>query len=170
MKRFLFKVCMAGEGGVGKTSLIIRFCQNRFTEEYKPTLGADFAVKKVEVGDSEVTLQIWDLSGQERFEIMRKYYFKGASAGVLVFDVTRPETFLLINRWIEAFYKHSGGGFLVLVGNKMDLEDKRLVPPQAGEMITKWLNIPYFETSAKTGENVFDVFTFVAEKLLEKAQ
>jgi len=91
---------MAGEGGVGKTSLIIRFCQNRFTEEYKPTLGADFAVKKVKIGDMEVTLQIWDLSGQERFEIMRKYYFKGASAGVLVFDVTRPETFLLINRWI----------------------------------------------------------------------
>ena len=172
---YIFKVCFLGQGNVGKTSLILRYTQNAFVEDYKPTLGTDFAIKKLTINNQKIALQIWDLAGQEQFKSIRSFYSKGASAGVLVFDVTRPETFLSFKKWNDQFKKDSspngnktGGGKTFLVANKCDLTDKRLVPSEIGGMANKWLNINYYETSARSGENVEKLFLDIANTLLSE--
>lgn len=170
---YIFKVCFLGQGNVGKTSLILRYTQNAFIDDYKPTLGTDFAIKKLEINKRKIALQIWDLAGQEHFSNIRSFYSKGASAGVLVFDVTRPETFLSFKKWHDQFKKDSSptgdirsGGMTFLVANKCDLLGKRLVPYQIGEMVNQWLDIKYYETSAKSGDNVEKLFQDIAQALL----
>ncbi|MHA1838432.1 MAG: Rab family GTPase [Candidatus Ranarchaeia archaeon] len=170
---YIFKVCFLGQGNVGKTSLILRYTQNAFIEDYKPTLGTDFAIKKLSIGGRKIALQIWDLAGQEHFNNIRSFYSKGASAGVLVFDVTRPDTFLTIKQWHDQFKRDSApngrenrGGKVFVVANKADLGHKRLVPPQVGDMIRRWLNIGYYETSAKSGKNVEALFVDIAKSLI----
>ena len=153
--------------------MILRYTQNAFVEDYKPTLGTDFAIKKLKIGGRKIAMQIWDLAGQEHFSSIRSFYSKGASAGVLVFDVTRPETFLTFKEWHDQFKRDSSpdgkvnrGGRMFVVANKTDLQGKRLVPPQIGEMINQWLGVEYYETSAKSGENVEKLFYDIAKILM----
>jgi small GTP-binding protein len=174
---YIFKVCFLGQGNVGKTSLILRYTQNAFVEDYKPTLGTDFAIKKLNIGGHKIALQIWDLAGQEHFSSIRSFYSKGASAGVLVFDVTRPETFLTIKEWHDQFRRDSSpdgkqnrGGQMFVVANKTDLEGRRLVPPQVGDMIQQWMGISYYETSAKSGKNVEKLFYDMAKLLMSRVE
>ncbi len=174
---YIFKVCFLGQGNVGKTSLILRYTQNAFIEDYKPTLGTDFAIKKINFQGAKVALQIWDLAGQDYFKAIRSYYSKGASAGVIVFDVTRPDTFMTVKSWYDQFKQDSSpnndperGGHVFLVGNKTDLVEKRVVPKEFNSMMKKWLNVPTYETSAKEGINVDQMFidlTGTLEKQLE---
>ncbi|MGQ4914299.1 MAG: Rab family GTPase [Candidatus Asgardarchaeia archaeon] len=164
---YLFKVCMLGDEAVGKTSIVLKYTENRFEESYKMTLGADFATKVIKIDNYRVCLSVWDLGGQYRFRELRKHYFKNAAGALLLFDVTRPDTFLHIDRWIQEFYSYAGGE-LILLGNKVDLVKERLVPPDAGKMIEKWKGIPYYETSAKTGQNINEVFMVLTRKILRR--
>jgi small GTP-binding protein len=171
---YIFKVCFLGQGNVGKTSLILRYTQNAFIEDYKPTLGTDFAVKKITYKGIKVALQIWDLAGQDYFKAIRTYYSKGASAGVIVFDVTRPETFMTVKNWYDQFKQDSSpnndsrrGGHVFLVGNKTDLVDQRVVPPEVNGMMESWLKVPTYETSAKSGTNVEQMFIDLTKILLK---
>ncbi|MHA1917425.1 MAG: Rab family GTPase [Candidatus Ranarchaeia archaeon] len=170
---FVFKVVLLGEGGVGKTSLILKYTQNKFEENYKPTLGTDFAVHIVEYNNQKVCFQIWDLGGQEHFEQLRAIYCKGAAGAILVFDVTRPDTYLVMKNWYDKLKKNGTTEYLtrqevLLIGNKVDLPDERLVPIEAGKMFEKWLKIKYIETSAKTGLNVDKLFLKLAKSLVDK--
>ena len=104
---FLMKVCLLGDGAVGKTALRERYLGKEFTSSYLMTIGADFAVQKTLVKDKEVKFQIWDLAGQERFNSVRSLYYSGSHGALFVFDVTRPESYQnIINGWLPELKKH----------------------------------------------------------------
>lgn len=174
-KKMLFKIAMVGDGAVGKTSIKQNFMGESFSKSYTMTIGADFAVKRIDIDGEEAVLQIWDTAGQQRFQSVRSIYYKGASGLVLVFDLTRKETFHNIAMWIEEATRHAGrSSSMVLVGNKADLVDRREVRESQGleyaHDISQWLGqrIPYFETSALTGQNIEQLFTTLARSLVNK--
>jgi small GTP-binding protein len=172
------KVCLLGDGAVGKTALRERYLGKQFSSGYVMTIGADFAVKKTKintaVGEKEVKFQIWDLAGQPRFNSVRELYYKGSHGGLLVFDITRRDSFLNLKNWILELYTNSGRGIMpvTILGNKIDLKDQVDEPitvTDTQEFINELkqthnipFDIPYFETSAKTGENVDKSFSELA--------
>jgi len=165
---FKFRIVLLGEATVGKTSLLRRFTENAFDEEYKQTIGTTFSTKDVEFVDDDgekrlVRLVIWDMGGQATYKELRRQYMKGAAAAVIVYDVTQPETFMAMNTWYESFREVSPNAPIVICANKIDLEGKRMVPIQPGEMLRDWYQAAYFETSAKTGIKVADVFAEIAQ-------
>ncbi len=168
---FLFKIVVLGEGAVGKTAIVTRFSHGFFRTDYKTTIGSQFAVKNVEIIKSErekvtVKLQIWDVAGQSRFQILRPMYYRGSSGGVLVYDVTRRRTFIVLQEWLEELHKALGKDIpLILVANKTDLPD-RVVEPSEGREFADSRNMPYVESSAKTGEGIIDIFEQLARVLV----
>lgn len=170
---FLFKVVVLGEGAVGKTAVVTRFSHGFFRTDYKTTIGSQFAVKNIDIhtsGNERVTvkLQIWDVAGQSRFQILRPMYYRGSSGGVLVYDVSRRRTFIVLEEWLEELEKAVGKKIpLVLVANKTDLPD-RVVEPSEGKEFAKKHNMPYIESSAKTGEGIVDIFDNLGRTLVEK--
>ena len=168
---FLFKIVVLGEGAVGKTAIVTRFSHGFFRTDYKTTIGSQFAVKNVEIVKSErekvtVKLQIWDVAGQSRFQILRPMYYRGSSGGILVYDVTRRRTFIVLQEWLEELHKALGKDIpLILVANKTDLPD-RVVEPSEGREFADSHNMPYVESSAKTGEGIIDIFDQLARVLV----
>ena len=151
----MFKIVVLGDDGVGKTSLIRRYVDRHFREEYVMTIGVDFSIKEIEIGDTVYRLQIWDMIGQQRIKFMTKTLFTGASAAVVMFDLTNVNTFnLSIINWLNDMHNSIGRIPIILAGNKVDLEDHRKVNKVDGISFANKLSCPYFETSAKTGENV----------------
>jgi small GTP-binding protein len=160
----IYKTVLLGEGGVGKTALRYRYLGQGFKENYSMTIGADFAVKRQEMAAGDVTAQIWDLAGQPQFANVRSVYYKGAVGALLVFDITRPDTYKILPTWLNELIQHNNETLVpvVLIGNKADLrgssEDE--VPFEAAAEYAKALSdwsgysVPYLETSAKSGHNV----------------
>ncbi len=176
----IFKIALLGDGAVGKTSLRNRFMGKPLPGKYLMTIGAEFAIKSLEIRNKPVKFQIWDLAGQPRFESVREPYYKGTLGGLLVFDVTRPESFENSPSWIKELWENNGRGKipLVLLGNKIDLRDsvKPSIYPVHGEglaaefskfCVKESFEVPYIETSAKTGENVDRAFQILGEAILE---
>ena len=171
---YKFRVVLLGEATVGKTSLLRRYTENAFDEEYKQTLGTTFANRDIEVKDNQgnirkVRLSIWDMGGQSTYRELRRQYMKGASASIIVYDVTRPESFMAMNNWFESFKEVCPEAPAFICANKIDLTDKRMVPREPGLMLRDWFQSEYYETSAKDGTAVIDVFTRCAEVVLQKA-
>ncbi|MCK5151965.1 MAG: GTP-binding protein [Candidatus Thorarchaeota archaeon] len=170
---FLFKVVVLGEGAVGKTAVVTRFSHGFFRTDYKTTIGSQFAVKNIDIHKSAqelvtVKLQIWDVAGQSRFQILRPMYYRGSSGGVLVYDVTRRRTFIVLEEWLDELERAIGKKIpLVLVANKTDLPD-RVVEPAEGKAFAEKHDMPYLETSAKTGEGIIDIFEQLGRTLVEK--
>ncbi|MHA1906720.1 MAG: Rab family GTPase [Candidatus Thorarchaeota archaeon] len=170
---FLFKVVVLGEGAVGKTAVVTRFSHGFFRTDYKTTIGSQFAVKNIDVHTSQsdrvtVKLQIWDVAGQSRFQILRPMYYRGSSGGVLVYDVSRRRTFIVLEEWLDELEKAVGKKIpLVLVANKTDLPD-RVVEPAEGKEFAAKHNMPYIESSAKTGLGIVDIFDNLGRTLVEK--
>lgn len=170
---FKYRVVLLGEATVGKTSLLRRFTENVFNEEYKQTIGTTFASKDVAVIGEDgtkrnVRLVIWDMGGQATYRELRRQFMKGASAAIIAYDVTRPETFMSCNNWFEAFRETCPDAAVIVAANKVDLEEERIVPVEPGWMLRDWFQADYYETSAKTGARVTDVFTKVAEIVLKR--
>jgi len=167
---YLFKIVVLGEGAVGKTAIVTRFSHGFFRTDYKTTIGSQFAVKNVDfirdTGNVTVKLQIWDVAGQSRFQILRPMYYRGSSGGLLVFDVTRRRTFIVLEEWLDELYRAINKKIpLVLVANKTDLPD-RVVEPSEGKEFAAKHDMPYIESSAKTGEGIVDIFQNLAEVLV----
>ena len=163
---------MLGDGAVGKTALTMRFTQDHFEADYKRTIGSDFAIKRVDVPSREsvVTLQVWDLAGQQRFEVVRQSFYRGARGGLLVYDVTRRRTFLNLDRWRkEAFDSLNREIPLIVVANKVDLDDSRVVSPEEGKAYAEKIGSLYVESSALTGQNVENAFTTLCEVMIDTA-
>lgn len=174
------KIVLIGEGAVGKTSIAKRYLGQGYTEKYVRTVGADFYIQKREYNDpdlGEVSLQwlIWDLGGQPTFEEVRPMYYRGAKAALLVYDITRAETYYSLPNWINEFWRHSGGSYpVVLVANKIDLrgEEVEEVPKDVGKKYSKTLSeytgfdVPFVETSAEEDRNIDKAFEALAHLIL----
>ncbi len=166
---YVFKLVLAGDGAVGKTTLVQKFVEEKFNEDYLATIGANIMKKQYKLRGEDVVCQfsIWDLAGQDLFKRARKSYFSNASAGIIVFDVTRPETFEHVKNWMLEFQVVGKPIPIVLVGNKVDLVEKRAVTKEQAECIAQELNISYIETSAKENQNVEEVFGMLAYFLIK---
>ena len=180
----LAKICLLGDGKVGKTSLINRYLGKGFTSGYIPTLGSDFQSKLVSLdtkyGKKDLRFQIWDLAGQLAFTQIRRTYYKGSAAAFLVFDLTRPKSLETLERWLKEFSKNIelSSTSIIVLGNKVDLIDEIKISSDIAKnyidnrLINKFSNvdmqIDYYSTSAKTAENVDLAFSSLGEKIIDK--
>ena len=156
---YLFKIVLIGESGVGKSNMLSRFTKNEFNLESKATIGVEFATKCINSNSKVIKAQIWDTAGQERFRAITSSYYKGAMGALLVFDISKKQTFDNLDRWlneIRAFTKPEV--CIILVGNKSDLAYMREVPLDDAVKYAAQQKIPYFEASALAATNVDKVF------------
>lgn len=171
-KRFtaVYKIVTLGEAAVGKTSLVTKYVTGKFERDYRKTLGIDISTYDAQLDKGLFKLLIWDLAGQDIFRDLRTRYCQGASGGLLVCDLTRPQTLETVPRWVEAFREAVGPEpILMLVGNKADLDKRRKITREEAEQVTKDLGLyTYKETSAKTGHQVTLAFNELAILMYEK--
>lgn len=164
---YIFKVPVAGDGAVGKTSLIVRYTQGTFTDTYKMTIGTSFAVKTVDLDSVMVKLQIWDLAGQPHFGGVRPLFYQGSTGVIYVFSVIDRSSFDHLVGWLEEARKNAGNVPGILIGNKTDLPDQREVSREEAEAYAAQHGLTYLETSAKLDENVGDAFQQVAVTIIK---
>ncbi|MHA1376943.1 MAG: Rab family GTPase [Candidatus Helarchaeota archaeon] len=163
------KVVVIGDAGVGKTTMLLKYVDEAFQESYLPTIGVNLSNKDVWVRDKKIRLNIYDIAGQERFQLTRRIFYEGLEAVLIVFDVTNNDSFIHVDNWIKdvssAIYPQKLKG--LLIGNKIDLKDTRKITKQAADDVAKKYNLASMEISAKTGENINETFKKLAEKLIK---
>ena len=163
-----YKIMVLGESKVGKTSLIKRYTKDQFGGVYLTTVGMDFQDKIIEIEDKKVRLQVWDTAGQERFRNVTKSYFQSSHGLLVVYDITDKESFDKIKFWIENIKNNAPeNAKLILVGNKCDLANERKVTIEDGENKARNYNIKFFESSAKDGTNVNELFFYLANEIYQ---
>jgi small GTP-binding protein len=167
----VYKTVLIGEGGVGKTSLAVRYTEDRFDQKMKMTIGVNFATKKVRVGGSDLTLLLWDLGGQPRFQDVISDYFIGSKLAIAVYDVNRIFTLHRLRHWIDRLHTAVPSCDIFLVGNKIDerIEGIGVTLEDAKEYGVEF-DAQIFEVSAKTSEGVFEMFDAAGKHLAEKTQ
>ena len=164
------KFVMIGESSVGKTCMIMRYIDNTFTESFLTTVGVDFRVKVIAIDGRDVAIQIWDTAGQEQFHTITKSYFRGADGIVLCFDLTASLTLVRTRHWMDSINESAAKSVnVVLVGNKSDKGGRQVSEEEARKVADEY-QVPYFETSAKTGENIDTVFETLARLVMERKQ
>ena len=155
------KILVIGESAVGKSCLLLRYTDNKFQETFMTTIGVDFKTKYIDIDGNHVKLQIWDTAGQEKFRSITKAYYRGAHGILVVFDISRRDTFNQTRMWIDSIKDASSDSIdVILIGNKCDLE--RAVTKEEAEDLAAQYKIRYFETSAKDNTNVEEAFTYLA--------
>lgn len=170
-RKVLLKVIILGDCGVGKTSLMNRFVNQKFTSQYKATIGADFLTKEIIVDDKMVTLQIWDTAGQERFQSLGVAFYRGADCCILVCDVSAGNTFRSLDSWRDEFLIQASPRDpehfpFVVIGNKVDLDLREVTSRQLSQWCTSKGGLSFFESSAKDAINVEQAFQEAARKAL----
>ncbi len=169
----LYKICLLGDGGVGKTSLRERFLGKGFQSGYILTIGADFAVQDLDIDGYKYKFQIWDLAGQQRFSAVRALYYKGSHGAILVFDRSRPESLYSLENWKRELFMNVGYQIpYILLGNKSDLPNSvdqsvlnSFIEDSQKEVTEIPYKIEYLDTSAKSGLNVTEAFTLLARTI-----
>jgi small GTP-binding protein len=172
MKQPIFKICILGDGGVGKTTLVARYLSGVFNDSLKITIGVNFYVKKFEFQENTVTLQLWDLAGEDRFRFILPSYIFGALGAIFMYDITRYSSFKNFSTWMEVFKEGSQKNEkkipMIMVGGKSDLEFKRTVSREDVLKVVQNNNIiDYIECSAKTGDNVELIFHKMTEIIMK---
>eukprot|EP01134_Creolimax_fragrantissima_P003616 CFRG3616T1 len=165
---YLIKLLLIGDSGVGKSCLLMRFCEDSFTPSFITTIGIDFKVRTVELEGKKIKLQIWDTAGQERFRTITTAYYRGAMGIMLTYDVTDRASFDNLSSWVKNIEQHAAEDVdKALLGNKTDMKDKRQVTVEEGTAKGEELGMPWMEVSAKAGTNVDEGFLMLA-KMVKK--
>ena len=167
---FPLKVIVIGDTCVGKTNFIFRFVENRFSLNYVSTVGFDYRSKIITLPKSKkkVKLQIWDTAGQERYNAVNKNLFQKVQGVIIMYDITNRASFENINKWLYLLSQNVSDKAKILVGSKLDLsEEKRIVTEEEGQNLADKNNMPFYETSSKTGENVEKIFFTLAQNIYE---
>eukprot|EP01129_Flabellula_baltica_P002325 TRINITY_DN12144_c0_g1_i1.p1 TRINITY_DN12144_c0_g1~~TRINITY_DN12144_c0_g1_i1.p1 ORF type:complete len:222 (-),score=47.02 TRINITY_DN12144_c0_g1_i1:6-617(-) len=163
---FLFKLLLIGDSGVGKSSLLLRFSDNTFSDSFISTIGVDFKIRTMDVDGTQVKLQIWDTAGQERFRTITSSYYRGAHGIIVVYDVTNPDSFANVRKWLQEINRYSSEDVTkILVGNKCDLVSERKVSYEDAKELADELGLTFLETSAKNATNVDESFHHTARAI-----
>lgn len=157
--------------GVGKSCLLLQFTDKRFQPVHDLTIGVEFGARMITIDGKQIKLQIWDTAGQEAFRSITRSYYRGAAGALLVYDITRRDTFNHLTTWLEDARQHSNSNMVImLIGNKSDLESRREVKKEEGEAFAREHGLIFMETSAKTAANVEEAFINTAKEIYEKIQ
>ncbi|XP_016086973.1 ras-related protein Rab-3D-like [Sinocyclocheilus grahami] len=166
---YMFKLLIIGNSSVGKTSFLFRYADDTFTSAFVSTVGIDFKVKTVFRNNKRIKLQIWDTAGQERYRTITTAYYRGAMGFLLMYDITNQDSFNAVQDWATQIKTYSwDNAQVILVGNKCDLEDDRLVPAEDSQRLAQELGFQFFEASAKDNINVKQVFECLVDVICEK--
>lgn len=170
------KLVLLGEAAVGKSSLVLRFVNNDFQENKEPTIGAAFLTQKCNLPTRTIKFEIWDTAGQERFASLAPMYYRNAQSALVVYDITKPTSLTKAKHWVAELQRQASPGIVIaLVGNKLDLasaeeegeEELRAIPTAEAKAYAEEEGLLFYETSAKTGENVQSVFEAIANAIPE---
>ena len=165
----MFKILLIGDSGVGKTSVILRYTKNIFHEEFLNSIGVDFKSKDLLLDGRKIKLQIWDTAGQERFRTITNSYYRGAHAIVIVFDLTKRESYEHVQKWISDINRYANENVLkFLIGNKADLTNEKQVSYQEARALASQMKATYFNVSAKKNENINEFFEAASKIFLSK--
>ena len=168
---YILKILLIGSSHVGKSSLLVRFCDDKYNEYYVSTIGVDFKLKTMAIDNELVKVQIWDTAGQERFKAITTSYYKNAHGIIIAYDVTDRNSFVSIRHWMDEIERLAVKGIpKIVIGNKTDLESKRGVSYKEGEEIAKKYHAEFYETSAKTAENVSEVFEKMTREIIKNVK
>ncbi|KAJ7970732.1 Ras-related protein like [Quillaja saponaria] len=168
---YLFKYIIIGDTGVGKSCLLLQFTDKRFQPVHDLTIGVEFGARMVTIDGRPLKLQIWDTAGQESFRSITRSYYRGAAGALLVYDITRRETFNHLASWLEDARQHANPNMtIMLIGNKCDLAHRRAVSKEEGEQFAKENGLLFLEASARTAQNVEEAFIKTAAKILQNIQ
>ena len=164
---YIFKILLIGDSGVGKSSLILRFVDDTYTDSFTTTIGVDFKVKIVTVGDKTIKLQIWDTAGQDRFRTITSSYYRGAHGIIVVYDIADYSSYCNVQQWIQEIGRYASDDVnKFIVGNKSDLpDDQRQIKFETAKEYADSIHVPFIETSTKLSVNVDHLFMDFAEQI-----
>ena len=165
----MVKVILIGDSGVGKTNIMSKYLKNQFLEESKATIGVEFGSKIFNEQGHKIKAQIWDTAGQERYKAITSAYYKGSKGALIVYDITRKESFTNLEKWVNELKSTADPKVtIIIIGNKNDLEDKRQVLKEQGEEKAKSFGCAFLETSAFSGDNIEKAFNMMIKEIYGK--
>ena len=165
--QIVFKLILLGDSSVGKSSIVLKYIDNKFYESNISTMGVDYLEKIIVYNKFEIRLQIWDTSGEEKFRSITKNFYRNADGLLVVFDLTKKESFVNVGSWINEAKENNDKLKIILIGNKLDLKDGRIVTIDLAKKFAEKNNLKYIETSAKDGTNINESFQTIIDLLFD---
>ncbi|KAH7678174.1 Small GTPase superfamily ARF/SAR type protein [Dioscorea alata] len=163
---YLFKIVLVGDSGVGKSNILSRFTRNEFSLESKSTIGVEFATRTLQIEGKTVKAQIWDTAGQERYRAITSAYYRGAVGALLVYDITKRQTFDNVQRWLHELREHADSNIVIMMaGNKSDLSHLRSVQEDDGQALAEKEGLSFLETSALGAQNIEKAFQTILTEI-----
>lgn len=165
----LYRLVLIGDSGVGKTAILVRYSDNLFNTSFITTIGIDFRIKTIDRNGKRVKLQIWDTAGQEQFHSVASSYYRNAHGIMLIYDVTRAQSFIHISKWVNNISANAPTTVKqILIGNKCDMEaNQRVIEKDRGNILAQELDMPFVETSAKTNTNIDGAFEVLTDLIMD---
>ena len=168
---YTIKLLLVGDSSVGKTNFISVFIEKEFNQNYMTTTGIDLKASSIEINNKKIKIQLWDTAGQEKYRAITKNLFLKVQGVLVVYDITNEDSFKSIKSWVNTIKDECGKQMqMIIVGNKCDLNDQRIIDKNAAMEYAKQEKIEYIETSCKTGENIQKAIAILCEKVLDTTE